>query len=205
MTEVLKREARIFFPETFKVGEWDDLEPFFKRLLDAEIDNVESLRKWFQNRSELEALISEDMGWRYINMTRFTDNEEHNRRYMDFVQNIQPKMSPFSDKLNKKAVASEYLSKLETEPGYDIMIRGMKRAIEIFRKESIPLETELQTLAQEYGQVSGAMSVFIDDQELTLQQAGVKLQSIDRAERQRVYKKISERRLEDKDKLNKIL
>ena len=48
------------------------------------------------------------------------------------------------------------------------------------------------------------MTVEFDGQEMTLQQAGNKLQSTDRAEREEAYRKITQRRLQDKDRLNEL-
>jgi oligoendopeptidase F len=109
-----------------------------------------------------------------------------------------------SDQLNKKAAASLYLTQLSTEPGYDIMIRSLKKEIEIFREKNVPLYTEISTETQKFAQISGAMTVTIDDEEMTLPQAGVLLMSTDRAKRELVYHAVAERRLQDKDKLNEL-
>ncbi len=96
------------------------------------------------------------------------------------------------------------MTELENETGYDIMIREMRKDIEIFREENIPLNTEIQTETQKYGQLSGAMSVELDGEEVTLQQAAVKLQSPDRELRESVYHKVAARRLADKDKFDAL-
>src|SRR5690606_13632612 len=74
--------------------------------------------------------------------------------------------------------------------------------IEIFREENVPLFTAINTGTQKYGQISGAMTVEVDGKELTLQQAGVLLMSTDRAVRESVFRKITSRRLVDKDVLD---
>lgn len=199
-----KRNPRKFIPEDFKVENWEGLEPFFKDLLERDVESKADLRKWFQDRSELESIVSEDAGWRYIYMTRYTDNQEYTQAYQHFVQQIQPKIAPISDKLNKKALNNPYLSELEKEDGFDIMIRSLKKAVEIFREQNIPIFTAIQTETQKYGQLSGAMTIELDGQELTLQQAAVKLQSPNREEREKVYHRIAERRLADKDKFNEL-
>ena len=202
--EIPSRPERKFLPEDFKVKDWEGLKSFFENLENREINSLVDLRKWFKDRSELESILSEDAGWRYINMTRYTDNEEYSKAYQYFVQEISPKIAPISDRLNKKAVASEYLIQLQKETGFDIMIREMRKDIEIFREENIPLNTEIQTETQKYGQLSGAMTVEIDGQELTLQQAAVKLQSPDRELRESVYHQIAGRRLQDKAKFDEL-
>ncbi|MEO0552718.1 MAG: M3 family oligoendopeptidase [Bacteroidota bacterium] len=203
-TDVLERPKRSYIPESFTITDWDSLKPYFDDLLNREIHSLESLKKWFTDNSELGAIISEDAGWRYINMTRYTENKEYADAYQYFVQEIQPPMAPYSDKLNRKINDNPFLKKLENEVGFDIMIREMRKDIDIFREENIPLSTEVQTETQKYGQISGAMSVTIDKKEMTLQQAGVLLQSVDRGKRELVYHTIAKRRLEDKQKLDDL-
>ena len=202
--EKITRPQRSFLPESFKVTSWNDLKPYFDNLLNRELGSLDSLKQWFHDRSELESVISEDMAWRYINMTCYTDNQEYLKKYEDFVVNIQPQIAPISDQLNKKAAASEFLKQLEKETGYDIMIRSLKKDIEIFRDENVPLYTEITTEQQKYAQISGAMMVDIDGKEMTLQQASVLLMSTDRQKREDVYRKVSSRRLKDKEELDAL-
>lgn len=202
--EKINRPKRTFLPEDFKVSDWNSLKPFFENLLSQELADLPSLRKWLSDRSELESVISEDMGWRYIKMTCYTDNEEYSKSYQDFVENIQPQIAPLADQLNKKMVASSFLAQLESEPGFKILIRNLMKDIELFREENIPLFTQINTDTQKYAQICGAMMVEINGRELTLQQASVILQSTDRAKREEAHCKISERRLKDKTELDDL-
>lgn len=207
MSEVLdipRRPARRFLPENFAVTSWEGLKPWFEQLVSRQIGSLEELRKWFMDRSELESVISEDLAWRYIRMTCYTENKEYLKYYQDFIQQIQPEIAPVSDQLNKKAAASEFLNVLEKEEGYDILIRSLKKDIEIFRDENVPLFTEISTQSQKYAQINGAMTVTIDGKEMTLQQASVFLMSTDRKKREEVYHKITARRLKDKDELDAL-
>jgi oligoendopeptidase F len=202
--EKITRPKRTYLPENFIVTNWNSLKPFFENLLSRELADLPALRKWLTDRSELESVISEDMGWRYINMTCYTDNAEYSKKYQDFIENIQPQIAPWADQLNKKLAASPFLSQLESEPGFKILIRNLKKDIELFREENIPLFTQINTDTQKYAQISGAMTVEIDGKELTLQQAAVILQSTARAKREEAYRKISERRLKDKTELDDL-
>jgi oligoendopeptidase F len=76
--------------------------------------------------------------------------------------------------------------------------------MELFREENIPLQAELSVLKQQYGVISGKMTVTMNGQAYTLQQASKFLQSHDRSVREEVYRKIQERRLQDKDALNDL-
>jgi oligoendopeptidase F len=62
----------------------------------------------------------------------------------------------------------------------------------------------LSVLAQQYGVISGKMTVEVNGKEYTLQQASKFLESPDRTLREEVYTKIQERRLQDKDTLNEM-
>ena len=202
--EIPRPPTRKFLPADFKVTTWEKLKPLFDDLLIREINSSPELKKWLHDRSELESIISEDLGWRYIRMTCYTENEEYRNSYQDFIQHIQPKMAPVSDQLNRKSFETPWLNDLIREPGYDILIRNLKKDIEIFKEENVPLFTELNTETQKYGQLSGAMMVEIEGKELTLQQAGVILLTTDRAKREQAYQKITSRRLQDKEALDEL-
>lgn len=200
----LKRPARKFLPEDFVLTSWGKLKPYFDDLADRPLNSMQDLRKWFADRSELESIISEDLAWRYIRMTCYTENEEYLKSYQDFIQNIQPEIAPVSDKLNRKAAASELLDALAEEEGYSILVRNLRKEIEIFREENVPIFTEISTETQKYAQITGSMTVDIDGKTLTLQQAAVFLMSTDREKRESVYRKINERRLRHKDELDAL-
>ncbi len=123
-----------FIPESISIETWAEVEPYFKSLSERTLTDSKELWQWLLDRSDLNAWLEEDMAWRYINMTCYTENKEYSKAYQDFVMNIQPQMAPVSDQLNKKVAASPFLGQLEKEPGYDIMIRNLKKEIEIFQK-----------------------------------------------------------------------
>jgi len=199
-----QRPTRTFLKESFEVTTWADLKPYFDTLLARSINSLSELKDWLRDRSELESAISEDLGWRYIRMTCYTDNKEYGDRYQDFIQNIQPEIAPVADQLNKKATASPFLAQLASERGYDILVRNLKKDIEIFREENVPLFTEINSESQKYAQLSGAMTIEWKGQELTMQQASVLLLETDRTVREEAYKKISQRRLHDKEALDNL-
>ena len=68
----------------------------------------------------------------------------------------------------------------------------MKKAIEIFREENIPLITEMQTEERHYSAIAGAMTVTLDGEEMTLQKAADRLQSTDRTVREEAWRAISD-------------
>jgi len=65
----IQKLQRHFVPADFVVNTWENLEPFFKELLDRTIASKQDLEQWLKDMSELEAIVSEDACWRQIKMT----------------------------------------------------------------------------------------------------------------------------------------
>lgn len=199
----IKKISRHFLPTDFTVTDWNALEPYFKELLERDISSKEKLEQWLKDQGELEAVVNEDFCWRQIKMTCDTENKELENAFNYFCLEIQPKIQPYSDALNKKMLASPALVELDQEK-YFTYLRGVKKSIELFREENIPLQAEMAVLQQQFGQITGAMMVTVNGQEYTLQQAGKFLESHDRKLREEVYMKIVQRRMEDKEKLDEL-
>lgn len=202
-TDILTRSPRHFIGETLELKNWDSVKPYYDDLLNRPLNNADDLRHWLTDRSELESYLSENFAWRYIRMTCDTANETLVQELNFFIEQIQPAMTEYGNDLDLKAVNSPYLSQL-TDAGFDVMVRGMKKAIEIFRDENIPLQTEMQTEERKYGAIIGAMTVAIDGRELTLPEASDLLQSTDRVVRETAWRKIWERRYKDHDALDQL-
>jgi len=199
----IKKLPRHFLPADFEVANWELLEPYFKNLLEREINSIGDLEQWLKDGSELEAVISEDACWRQIRMTCDTENKKLEEAFAFFMMEIQPKVQPYADKLNRKLVDSPYIKELDPEK-YFTYLRNVRKSINLFRAENVPLQAELSVLAQQFGAISGKMTVTINDQEYTLQQATKFLESHDRSLREEVYRKINERRLQDKESLDQL-
>lgn len=202
-TANIKKLPRHYLPNDFVVVNWEGLEPFFKELLERPIHSKTDLEKWLLDSSEVEAAISEDACWRQIKMTCDTESKALEEAFHFFVMEIQPKIQPYADALNKKLVHSPFVQELD-EKKYHTYLRSVKKNIDLFRDENIPLQAELGVLQQHFGQITGVMSINHNGQEYTMQQAAKFLQSKDRSERETVYRKIQERRLMAKEELNKL-
>src|SRR6201985_3617004 len=199
---MIHKKSRTYLPQSFEI-KWESLEPLLKELTERPINSVEELEHWLHDRSELEAALEEDFAWRYIRMTCDTTDAELLQKFQYFATEIEPKIAPYSNELNKKLVGSEWAEKLDGEK-YFIYLRGVKKALELFRDENIPLQTEIQVEQQKYQSITGSMSVHIGDKEFTLEQAAVLLKDTDRAKRQEAWEKITARRLQDKVKLDEL-
>ena len=199
----IKKLPRHFLPQDFAILNWENLAPYFSNLDEREIRSVADLEQWLKDASELEAVISEDACWRQIRMTCDTENKDLEESFNFFMMEIQPKIQPYADKLNKKLVNCPFTNHLDSQK-YFTYLRNVKKNIDLFREENIAITAELNVLQQQFGMISGKMTIEVNGREYTLQQAAKFLEDEDRAVRESVYRKINERRLQDKEALNEL-
>jgi len=197
---IITKKPRTYIPNNLTIT-WESLEPLFTELQNREITSVDELEKWLKDRSELEAALEEDFAWRYIKMSCDTANEELVKNFQYFAEEIEPKISPLSNELNKKFVESPFMDDLDKEKFF-VYSRAIKKALEIYREENIELFTQLQVKQQKYQGITGAMSVEINGKEYTLEQASIFIKDLNREVRENAWKTIQQRRLIDKDDLN---
>jgi oligoendopeptidase F len=192
-----------FLPEVFELKNWESVEQYFIELRDRDLTDKAALEQWLKDLSELEAFITEDACWRQVRMTCDTENKTLEEAFNYFFLEIQPKMQPYADLLNKKLISCPFTKELDQDK-YFTYLRSIRKSIDLFREENIPLQAEASVLQQQYGMIAGKMTIEQDGKEFTLQQAGKFLESPDRTIRETVYKKIAERRLADKESLNDL-
>lgn len=195
---------RNFVAEGLIIDDWLKIEGYFKDLVDRKIDNLESFKNWLRDQSELEAILEEDMAWRYIKMTIDTKDEQLSLDYSFFVTEIAPKMAPFDDLLNKKLMNSQFKKELENNDAYKIYFRSVQKSIELFREENIPLQTQSQEKSKEYGTISAAQSIEWEGETLTMQQASNLLKKQDEVIRKEAFQKMVSRRSEDVEALEQL-
>jgi len=202
-TADIQKLAHHYLPADFTLTNWESIEPFFTELSDRPIDNKEMLEKWLKDLSELEAFISEDACWRQIKMTCDTTDKALEDAFTYFCMEIQPKMQPYADALNKKLINSPFTSQLDSKE-YFTYLRAVKKSIELFRTENISIQADLSVLQQQYGVIAGKMTIQMEGQEYTLQQAAKFLEHEDRAVREEAYRKIQDRRLLDQEAMHNL-
>jgi len=198
----IPKKTRSYIPQHLEI-KWDTISPILDELLNRTISSETELEHWLKDKSELEAALEEDFAWRYIKMTCDTANQELVADFQYFATEIEPKISPIGNLLNIKLVESPFIDELDHDK-YFVYIRGIRKALEIYRDENVELFTKIQITAQKYQAASGAMTVVINDQEYTLVQAANFIKDVSRSVRQNAWELIQQRRLVDKDDLNII-
>lgn len=192
---------RFFVPLEFKSDSISEVTTIYTNLLNRVLPPTPAdLRAWILQWSELEAVLSEESARRYVAMTCNTQDEEIAKAYAYYIENIDPIMSEFGDKLRQKMMAHPAVSSLEGEFG--MWFRSVRVSLDLFRAENIPLETAVNQEIQAYQKITASMSVEDNGETKTLQQMTALLESPDRNRREEVWRKITNRRLQDKEALD---
>jgi len=198
-------KPRKFVPENLDFGDWSQLSPLYARLeaRAPECKSAAELERWVLDWSELNAAIDQDSSKRYIAMTCHTDNPEAEKAYLHFVEHIQPQIKPREFKLAQTFVGHPLRGQLPKRR-YEVFDRDTNLAVELFRPENVPLETEEAKLSQQYQKLSGSLTVQFRGEEKTLVQMGRYLEETDRATRQEAWELVANRRLQERDKFEYI-
>ena len=191
-----------FVPKDLDGSSWESIEPCMNDLRDRKLSCSNCLETFIADRSSLSEVISEARARLYIDMTCHTDDEEIQKSWMQFVENVQPKLSEYSDILNRRLVEHEALDELPER--FVILVKGLKTDIAIFREENIPLSTQATKLVTEYNEICGAQMVEFDGEQKTFAQMAIYFENTDRKIREDAWKAVSERRFEDNERVSEI-
>lgn len=192
---------RNFVPNNLDPDNQKAVTELFKNLLMREIPNSrDALRQWVMDWSEVNSVLGEVSCRRYVAMTCNTKDENAAKDYASFVENIQPIIIDYDDKLNKKLMAHPAKDLLKNEFGE--WIKGVQVSLDLFSPDNISLETEENKEIQAYQKITGGMSVVFDGETKTMQQMGAYMENTDRALRERAWRTMWDRRLQDKDALD---
>ncbi len=187
--------------------DFSDVEPLrscYDEMLERRIADPAGLERLILDANELGRGLEEDAAWRYIRMTCDTGSEKFREDWNHFLRDIEPVIKPLEFSLSRKIHKSEHFAALDPAR-YAVFARELGRQIELYREENVALEAEIEEAAAEYGRICGEMSVKVDGEVLTLQQAALKLLDRDRDLRESTWRAIWERRAADAGALDDLL
>ena len=191
-----------FVSEDFDASAWENIEPYVNDLLERKLTCSKCIETLISDSSNLAEHISETGALLYIGMTCDTENSEKKDEFLNFVENVRPKLSEFSDKLNRRIIDHSSLEDLPER--YNLMIRGIESDIEIFRVENIPLGVEQTKLVTKAQGITGAMTVEFEGKERTFPEMRGFLESNDRTQRKEAWKSMVNRWMENSEELSEI-
>lgn len=177
---------------------WSTYAPRMAALQSQELtaDNVNDwLKAWSDFDEELDELGSK----LYVNKSCNTADEVADRDYKRYYEEIFPPLAQGLQSLKQKLLDS----KLEPA-NFKIPLRNMRSEAALFREENLPLQQDEITLSTEYGDVVGAQTAVWNGEEVTLTKLGQQLQDADRSVREKAWRLMIDRSLQDRATLNDL-
>lgn len=195
---------RNFIDGDLIVDSYADIKPYFDHLIERELTSPKTVWRWLTDWSELESILDEEMGWRYIRMNCDTANTHLAERFEKFVTEIEPEITRAVHDLHLKFNSPQVDIYADKATLFTI-IREVNKELEIYCEKNIDLESELKLLEQEYGTLASKMTVHFQEKEFTLPAAANYLKDTNRSIRAEIYQLIQLRRFTDAETLNGLL
>ncbi len=184
--------------QEFSTWNWAQIEPYYRDLQDRPLTE-DSVAEWLADWTHLQQLLDETFTRLRIATTVNTEDSAAAERLQTMMVNIAEPSQIAEQKLKEKLLASGL-----TPVGMEIPIKNLQTEAELFTEANVPLFTQEVELGLRYDRISGAQTVVWEGEERTLIQLKTLLQSDDRALREMVWRKIAERRLQDRAALNEL-
>ncbi len=192
-----------WLPETIELKTWDQIEPWYQKLMAMPVESAGELERWLIDAGELNAVVGEEGVKRYIAMTCQTDDPEREALYLSFVRDIDPKLKPIQNAIRARYLDTPSRNELPDDR-YAVLNRALENRRALFREANIPRETQLAELTQQYQKMMGAMTVTFRGEERTLAQMAPFLEETDRSVRQEAWELSASRRLRDRESLDEL-
>ncbi len=187
-------------PETIDPQNWDTVAPHFAALEREEL-TAQGVGDWLLRWSELEKDLGEAGARAGRAKSEDTADQEAEAAYLHFVQEIIPQWTVAAQALKTKLLA---VPGYAPAPEHFQFLRRLRSDADLFRAENVPLQAQLQTLANEYNKLTGAMTATVDGEEMTLPQAEGRLLDPDRAVREAAWRAVQERWLAQRAPLDAL-
>lgn len=193
-----------FIPAEFDPSTFENIEPLGEALLRRPINSPSELEQWLLDASEFACAISEHRARIRINYSCHTDDERIEKLFMDFVENIQPRLDPLFFELQRKYVDCPWRETIETTPRLQQLGRSWQADVEVFREENVPLATQITRVVSQYDKLCAAMEVTFDGRTRTLQQMTRYQEATDRGVREQTWRLVADRRLVDREAVDEL-
>ena len=195
---------RRWLPEDVELKTWEQIEPWYRRLLDRPIDSPEELESWLFDVGELNAAVGQEGVERYIAMTCQTDDPEREAAHLAFVRDIEPKLKPLQNAIREQYLDSPHRAGLPRDR-YHVFDRAQENRRALYREANIPRETELAELEQQYQKIIGAMTVDVPGAGADARRRWPRSSKRPTARsRQAAWELVAARRLADQDTLDDL-
>lgn len=181
----------------------DILKQCFEAMLNQKVESVKELELWLLDLNEVLDIVNERLYRDYSEFQCHNDDEIIKQKFEYDQEVVSPIVKNYTAKFDKFFYDNVFRKELPSK--YDILVKKKVNAIELFRQENIQLEVEEDKLVTKYYTITGSMSIMWNGEEKTIPQMAVYLKDPDRSIREKAWKLVQNRRLQDIKKLDEIM
>ena len=184
--------------QEFRSLNWEGIQPLYQQLEDYELTE-DSQDSWMEQWSDLRKLVDERYARLVLATELDTTDEEAEKQYHDFLDNVYPSIKAADQVLKEKILGSAL-----TPQGMELALKKMQVEADLFCEENLPLMTEEKKLGSQYSKILGAQTIQWKGEELTLVQVKAALLTTDREVRKELWELLSQRQLKDRKAINEL-
>jgi oligoendopeptidase F len=201
--EVNKKYPRKYLKKNDDLSDLTTIKKYLDEIRVFDVSTKDSLIDYINFLDETFAAIYDGYSRAYVNMTCDTANKDHEKKYMFYLEQINPLLEKENFEFSKKLVESPAVAELDRET-YGILIKSLEMTIKLFREENIPLKVEDGKLKQRFQKITGSWMVKFRGEELTMQAASKVLFETDRAKREEMYRAMVDVKKKSVDEVEEI-
>jgi len=177
---------------------WTSIQSFYDELANRPL-SADTVERWLLDWTALHQLWDESYWRLYVAVTVDTTDQEAERRYNAFLDDIYTQAQEADQRLKEVLLASGL-----RPPGFDMPLRNMQAEARLFRPANLPLLASELKLGNDYERIMGTQTIEWDGVETTLLQLQQVFQEPDRERRERAWRLAAERQLADREAINDL-
>ncbi|HWP03850.1 MAG TPA: M3 family oligoendopeptidase [Gemmatimonadaceae bacterium] len=169
-------------PQALADATWADIAPLYEALAEAPVVPA-TAGEWLASWSRLEELLDEAATLALIAYTCDTTDPAKEKAHLRWSSEIMPRAEEQQVRLARRLLDLNY-----TRPDLEVVLRGFRADVEIFREENVALFAALEELSASYQKMTGGLVVEWEGETKTVPQLQPYLKERDRAVRERAFR-----------------
>jgi oligoendopeptidase F len=182
----------------FLAWDWAAIAPYYADLMARKLTS-QTVDQWLRDWSKIEELLDETYWRLYVATSINTGDMPALERYDLFVGGVQSQAKTAAQGLKEKLITSG----LEPQ-GFGIPLHNMRLEASIFSPTNQPLLIREKKLGSDYVAIRGGQTIEWDGRQVSAREAAVHMIDPNRETRRTLWERIAERRLADREPINKI-
>lgn len=166
---------------------WSHYAPRFEALQAAQLEAA-NVPEWLEKWNQLSQELSQAASKLSVHADLHTDDQGVQDRYANFLKDVVPPAQRAEQNLKEKLLAVEGY---QPAPDFALRYRRFRDEAALFREANVELGAEYENEMNRHSTITGNQKVRLDGEELTIPQAKQRLDSPDRAEREKAWRALA--------------